>query len=233
MLGCTFALCTDANAQSNRDSASRGKTFTVASWSDWNGPDLYTGRPKRSGESSLTKLSIEDMSYSPQYPYKPGEPLVFYKKTDDPNQPYVIALKTIIPSSCKKPLIFLIPRKKGPPNHLIYDLDSKDFPFGSVKVVNLTTKGIFANVGGKQFQVKPKSSKLVQPLKQSSKPKAVSCKLAVNNNGKPKPVYSSMMMARPYMRALLFIYPTKDEAGRQVIRCRSLNDFKPRPNKSS
>lgn len=240
LFGLLGLICFPATAQSSaneRDTLSsendreyRGKTFKVVCWGEWTKEDLYIGRPRKSREGRMTKVSILNMRQSKAYPYKSGEPVVFYKQTDDEKKPYEKVISVTIPQTCSEPLIMLVLKKKKV-EHMVYDLDAKQFPYGSFRVVNFSPLELRTIVGKDKFILKPKSDRTVIP-NSSGKPKAVPCRVAVKSKNKTKVVYSSMLMNRPYKRHMLFFYPTKDEVGRTVFRSRSLVDFKPKGKRS-
>lgn len=219
-----------------QDKPAKGPSFRIACWSEWTKDELFIRLPRKvkgdedgKGKGKMLKLEILDMSYSPSYPYTPGEPLLFFKKTDDEKEPYAPELKVLIPNSYKDPLVMLMLGKEKT-THFVYDLNTKNFPFGSYKVINFSSVDLFTELAGKRFALKPKSSHMVNlSLKEK---KAIQCKVAVKQNGKAKLVYSSMLMNRPNKRMLMFFFPTKDEAGRSTIKCRSLVDFATTPAKT-
>jgi hypothetical protein len=169
------------------------------------------------------------MSYSNGYHYKVGEPIKFYIKTSNEDEPYKLILSTSIPSDVRDPLVFLTINKEKV-DHMVYDLDDKKFPFGSYKIVNFTTINLLVNFDDKKFSLKPKSTQFVNPSKNGQQ-KAVQCRVAIENKGEIKMVYSSMLMNRPQKRMIMFFYLTKDEVGRPAIKCRSLVDFATRKKK--
>ena len=200
-----------------------GRTFQIACWSDWTKDELYIGNPKKKGGSQMTKVDILNMSYSQGYSYKIDQPLYFYRKTEDPENPFMMALKVAIPQTYKKPLLMLIIEKKKV-RHILYDLDANKFPYGSYKVVNFTKVHLFADLGGKKFSIKPNQNHFVR-LSHGKKTKAVQFRVAMKSNKKSKLIYSNMLMNRKNKRMLMFFYTTKDEADRTTIKCRSLVDF--------
>ena len=208
-----------------------GRTFQIACWSDWTKGELYIGNPKKKGGSQMTKVDILNMSYSKGYSYKIDQPLYFYRKTEDLENPYAMALKVSIPQSYKKPLLMLIIEKKKI-RHILYDLDANKFPYGSYKVVNFTRVNLFADFGGKKFAIKPNQDHFVS-LNHGKKSKAVQLRVAMKSKKKSKLIYSNMLMNRKNKRMLMFFYATKDEADRPTIKCRSLVDFHIKKKKPS
>lgn len=171
----------------------------------------------------MTKVDIFNMSYSKGYSYKIDQPLYFYTKTEDPQKPYEVALKVVIPKSYKKPLIMLILKKDGV-RSLLYDLDDEKFPYGSYQIVNFTEAHLYVSFEGQNVKVKPQQKHLVR-LKHNKKTKAVQLKAAVEKDGKLKLVYSNMLMNRKNKRMIMFFYPTKDQSDRPSIKSRCLVDF--------
>ena len=207
-----------------------GKTLRIACWSSWDKDDLYIKGKKKGAEEEMVKLKIFNMSYSKEYHYRVGESLKFYVKTGNEENPYKLMLSANIPSSFREPLVLLSITGQGV-EHMIYELDDKSFPFGSYKIVNFTPTNLFVNFDGKKFSLKPKSNFFVNPRK-SGEQRAVQCRVGIRYKEDTKLVYSSMLMNNPNKRMLMFFYPTKDEAGRSAIKCRSLVDFSSRKKKS-
>jgi hypothetical protein len=223
-VGSILLLTHVATAQ---EDAQKGKHFRIACWSEWAGDDIFIRVPKKGEEEAkdgMLKIEILDMSYSAPYPYLPGKPLQFFKKTADAKEPYAPVMDVVIPDSNKDPLVMLI-LGRDKISKVVYDLDPGKFPFGSYKVVNFTNEDLAAEVAGKRFKLKPRGSELVNPS--SKEEKAIQFKVAANLTEKPKVVYSSMMMNLPKKRMLMFFFPVTDEAGRGTIKCRSLVDFAP------
>jgi hypothetical protein len=226
ILGLLGAYASCASAQSPPAAASKehqGSTFKLACWSEWTEDALYIGRLKKRGESKMTKLSIYNMNLSKAYPYSHGQPINFYKKTDNPEQPYQLVLSVAIPPSIKDPLVLLALQKKGA-SYSVYELDEAAFPYGSLQFVNFTTRALGVSVGEDDFVIKPKAAHTVIP-EFKGQTKALPCRTLVKHQGETHEVYSAMLMVRAYKRELTFFYLTKDKVGRSVMRTRSLVDF--------
>lgn len=214
------------NRRATEKQAARGASFKVASWKGWSGQDLYiakSGNAEKNNE--MIKIDILNLRYSDNYPFKRSNPVVFYHKTDNDEQPYLPALSVPIPPGCRKPLILLHPEKEKI-NHIVYDLNDKDFPFGSYKVVNFTNSPLLIQFGKKRSKLPPRKSASFKPG--GLEKRAVGCKIGINQGGITKVVYSNMLMRRPHKRMIMFFYSDKDQAGRPVIKSRSLVDFSSR-----
>jgi len=245
-LGCLLAFAPVASAQKTPKNTPqsgqekvkkpKGPTFRVFCWSDWNEEDLYIVNPRKKKkdeqkkkdkkkDGQMIKLEIYNMSASKPYPYRRDEVLKFYKKTNNEEKPYKMVLKVKIPPSYKKPLVMLT-IEKDKTTYMLYDLDAGKFPYGSSKLVNMTSIGLMADLGGELFLVKSMSDHFVKfKLDQQSAPQK--CRIAIKKKGETKVVYSSIIMARANKRTLMFFYTIKDEADRTSIKCRSFVDFKP------
>lgn len=211
-------------AQSNpSEDISPGSTFKIASWSEWVGDDLYIRGPKGSKKmKNMVKIDIMNFRYSADYIYKKHIPITFFKKTESAEKPYTPIYKITIPITYKKPLILLIKSKKKI-NHVLYDLNDPKFQFGSYKIVNFTNTPLRVKFGSNKFTLQPKDSTSYTP--KGNEKRAVGCKVGIMKESKFKIVYSNMLMRRPHKRMIMFFYSSKDQAGRSIIKSRSLVDF--------
>ncbi|MFC4990746.1 hypothetical protein [Rubritalea tangerina] len=221
-----FNTC--ANAETVK---SKKPQFKVTTWEKWDSSPILLKTKNERGKEEMVSIETMEMSYSRGYPYQKGAPIKFYTETNDPETPYKLFKSIQIPQNIKSPLILFLTINKEL-RTLIFDLDASDFKYGSYKLVNLSQKEILYKIDNKRIKLKPLASRNV-PIATSGKKKAVHCQAAVLLEGKPKIVYSTMLMNRSEKRQLIFFYSTKDSKGREVVKSRSLVDFKPQVSKQS
>jgi hypothetical protein len=160
-----------------------------------------------------------DMGYSPSYPILPGQPVVFFRATEDPERPYLPARQLVIPPGIKEPLL-LLQVENDSLAHRWFDLDPAITPFGSTLVVNLSPRQILTAMDEDSHLLPPGQTHAIPPPGQERE----KAWLRLADAGERKVFFSSMLIRRQAKRMLLFIVEEGTE-----LQTRLLVDFEPAP----
>lgn len=157
MLGLTFV---------HGQSESKTRLFSCFVWKD-----LGAGKVFYSDGKSPKELSFTGKRRSEYYPMPFGQTFkLFAKKEVDGEASYVVIGETTISSNSKR-LLFIIVRNPAsatnpdvlPLKITVMDDSINNFPGGSTKFINLTSKPMTAEINGTKAVVNSKQAKLIQP----------------------------------------------------------------------
>jgi len=206
-----------------KENAKKGRHFKVACLGEWSGGALFvSSAQKKPDTKKMIEVPIFDMSYSPSLPYKVGQPIQFFKKTESEKTPYKLALSVKIPENIKAPLVLLMSHDKKI-SYRVFELDPKAFPFGSWRMVNLSKKNLVAAMD-KEVKPLPPGKEMIF---HASGKKFVKSWVRIGSKDSKEIVFSTMIIRRDFKRVIVFLGGGRDTHGQATLNSRMLVDFKP------
>lgn len=123
--------------------------------------------------------------------------------------------------------VLLLPAPDGTCVGRAFDLEAGRFPYGSIRVVNLSASALVGEIDAQGFRLAPGSAELLPVVfrkRQTSHIKLA----ALLPNGRLEPILGTKIPGRPNRRALVFILQTGVSAeGRPLFETRSIESVEP------
>lgn len=215
------ALAAQTQTGSSSEKEKRGSVFRSTSLGKWMGPELFIRNGKK-----WEPVEMLDMGLSPAMRFSRSEPIVFARQVQVEDELKYLPVVTVkIPANCLIPLVLMQAQEDGKIQQFITDLDPKNYPYGSYKLVNFTKDTVTAQFGKKRFSLRSGGVELVDPRKDAENRLPI---MIVKNHGKENAeiLYSNMVMNRPAKRMVMILHPAKGRNGETIARVRSLVDFR-------
>ena len=248
-----FCVPAAAFAQS-RGAASRGGppaqtaqvVFRCAFWETPKNPGKYFVLEDR----KYKYLNILEMAFAREYVYRGPLPIPVFRKATEAEieqrkaegikaaDAAYVPVASINPRGMRDVGVVFLPgalEKKDEKLQLVFDCSEKNFPYGSIRVLNFSTRDLLGRLtprGGEaeNFRLRHGSGFLSKP--QEKEREIYDVRFAAIVNKKPKLVYSSGAAFFKSSRVLLFVIPADPESAKNPnavpeLDFRLLKDYKP------
>jgi len=173
-------------------------------------------------ESDLGKPSAQGTPPPPQAEAKP-KPEPAKKETADEWAPFA---SVALPDS-RDVGVLLLMAPDGTSAGRAFDYETGRFPYGSIRVVNLSASALVGEIDAQGFRLAPGSAELLPVVFRKRQTSHI--KLAAQlPNGRLEPILGTKIPGRPNRRALVFILQTGVSAeGRPLFETRSIESVEP------
>lgn len=221
-------------------------TFRCAFWQKPKGmPELYV-----KSDGGYAALPVHVMAFSPKYSYRGPLPIPVFRKATEAEieqrkaegvkaaDAAYVPVASINPRGMRDVGVIFLPgalEKKDEKLQLVFDCSEKNFPYGSIRVLNFSTRDLLGRLtprGGEaeNFRLRHGSGFLSKP--QEKEREIYDVRFAAIVNKKPKLVYSSGAAFFKSSRVLLFVIPADPESAKNPnavpeLDFRLLKDYKP------